>query len=105
MSASDLVIVPVQLTDGTVVLAEVRSGDREEQVSWRDYDVTGFLSSLKPLVRDLIAPLSEFACDAVNLEFSLGLVVKEGKLASLLVTGEAAASIKVSMTWKRPEQS
>ncbi|MFH1893673.1 MAG: CU044_2847 family protein [Candidatus Zixiibacteriota bacterium] len=97
MATSDLLTLPVRLSDGTVVLAEIHRGDREEEASWKDYDLSEVLKSLKVLVRDVVTPLTEFSCDKIALEVNVGLALEAGKLTSLVVSGSASSSIKVTM--------
>lgn len=105
MVSSSLQVVPLKLSDGATILAEVRRGDREQEVALKEYDLKQLIESLRGVVRDLLEPLSEFACDKIALELGIGLAVKEGQLISLLVSGEATSSIKVTLEWNRQETS
>jgi hypothetical protein len=102
---AERIVVPVELSDGWAILAEVRPGDREEEVAWHGLKLGELTSSVKGVVRDLMLPLSETKCDRITLEFGLDLALEEGKLTSLLVSGSASASVKVAIEWKRSGQS
>lgn len=94
-------VIELQLSNGAKVLAEVRTGDREEEVAWRALKLGEITGSIKGLVEDLTKPLSAAKCDKLILEFGLDLAVDQGTLTSLLVNASATASIKVSMEWSR----
>lgn len=97
MSDTQTISLPIQLSDGTVVFAEVQQTDREEEVSLKDYNINDALSSLKSLVSDILTPLDEFSCDKVALELNVGLAVQSGKLTSLLIKGSGTSSFKITL--------
>lgn len=97
--------LPIKLSDGTIIFANVQQTDREEEVSLKEYSFSDALNSLKSLANDIVTPLMEYSCDKVVLELNVGLAVKSGKLTSLLVNGSGSSSIKLKMEFNRPTSS
>ena len=101
--AKALRTVPVTLSDGATIAVEILGTERETEVAWKKpYELDEVLQALRALGNELIAPLRPLACDGVELELSLALTVASGKLTALLVSGEANASVKVTLRWGPP---
>jgi hypothetical protein len=92
---SNIRVVPVELSDKTVVQVSVVVVDKEETVALRQFAFADAVESLRSLLSDFASAFSKLSCDRVTLEVGIQFSVKGGKLVSLLVDGSGSASAKV----------
>jgi len=100
---STMTTVPVELSDGTTVFATLTDVRRETEVAWKSYDLKDLISAIRGLSRELLDPITSLACESAEVKFGFAATVEEGKLAALLVSGGAEASIEVTLRWSRSE--
>ncbi len=98
-------VVEVVLPNGTVALVQVAEVDDDgagpaEKVGWRDaFDlehVSGMLDGISQAVR---SGLGKARPSRTTVELGIDLAVRNGKLTGMLVDGEAAASLRVTLEW------
>lgn len=93
--------VPVELSDGTTLFASVSRTGEETEVAWRQYDLKDLISAVKGLSRELMDELTALAYESAEVKFGFAATVEGGKLAALLVSAGAEASIEVTLRWSR----
>jgi len=106
MGYMESTVVEVSLPNGVVALVRVAdldgAGGAAEKVGWKgvfDFDrVSGTLEGIAQAVQSAV----EHAAPAkTTVELGIELAVKNGELTGLLVNGQAATSLKVTLEWTR----
>ncbi len=98
-------VVPVELSDGTKVLATLSSPAEEVEVAWKLYELKDMTNAIKGLSRDLLDQIKSLSCDSAEIKFGISATVEEGKLTALLVSGGAEATVEVTLRWSSQSQS
>lgn len=57
-------------------------------------------NAIKNIAKDVFAAIETIAPREAKVEFKLDVKFKAGELVAIFVNGEAAAGIKVELTWK-----
>jgi hypothetical protein len=99
----EITTVPVTLSDGSSVLAEVTLGDAEVEVADGLRTMSDFTVAVGAIAKDLVEPLRALHSSSLELTFGLALSLQTGKLTALLVGGGANASVGVTVRWERAE--
>jgi len=94
-------VVPIELSTGETIYAEVASTPGERDVAAMTLNFDSVVQSITAIARQLNDGIASVAPDKATIEFSLQLSTQSGRLAALLVQGEANATIKVGLEWKR----
>ena len=94
-------VVPVTV-DGVEFLVEVReSRGGAETVGLEDkFNLDGVRQTIEAMAAQLEKAWTKVQPSEATVEFGLDLTVKSGKLVGMIVEGGAAASMKITMTWK-----
>jgi len=96
---TQLVQIPVTLSDGTVIFAEAHRSDPEEDVAFTRHALQEFTEIVRTLTGDLMEPLRQVGGAAVDLEFHLGISIEAGKLTALILGAGADASVTITVHW------
>lgn len=100
-----LPVVPVQLSDGTRVLAALSSPTGEVEVAWKLYELEDMANAIRGLSRDLLEQIKSLSCDSAEIKFGVSATLEEGKLTALLVSGGAEATVEVTLRWSTQSPS
>lgn len=100
---STLVTVPVELSDGTTIFATLTDVRGETEVAWKPYNLKDLISAIGGLSRELLDQITSLTYESAEIKFGFAATVEGGKLAALLVSGGAEASIEVTLRWSRSE--
>jgi len=97
----DRVVVPMTLTDGTIVrVSACQLGGDENVVDWAEAfqfsEVTGMIEAV---AQDLAACLNRVKPQKTTVEFGVEIAIESGKLTALLVDGSAKGNLKISLEW------
>jgi hypothetical protein len=98
---STVATVPVELSDGTTFLATLTDVRGETEVAWKPYDLKDLIAAIRGLSRELLDQITSLACDSAEITFGFAATVEEGKLAALLVSAGAEATVEVTLRWSR----
>ena len=109
MVMTDVVVVrEVLLPDGRMILAQVieqeATGPVDVTLGLGDLNFGDVTDTLEGIGSAVLAALGRILPDKATVEFGLDLAVQSGKLTSLLVGGEASASLKVTLEWSRQDR-
>jgi len=96
-------IVEVTLPNGAMALVQVKpAGPGATKTSWNDrFDFATVAATVEGVTDAIRGALVKAAPDSVSVELGFEFAVKGGKLVGLLVDGETAASITVTLGWER----
>jgi hypothetical protein len=100
-------IIPIRLSNGTIIRAEVSSIGIEQP---RERDVAGtpsptpkefeaILGAIEGIARSVNNALERIRPREAVVEFGLELAVESGSLTALLVKGTGKGTLKVSLKW------
>ena len=97
-------MVEVVLPNKAVALVRVadldEGGQVAEKVGWRDvFDFEGVSGTLEGIAQAVRSGLEKVTPSRTTVELGIELSVKNGKLTGLIVEGDAAASLKVTLEW------
>lgn len=95
-------VIPVELSDGTEVLAMLSPARQEVEVAWKHYELEGMVGAIKGLSRELLDQITSLSCDSAEIKFGIAATVESGKLTALLVSGGAEATVEVTLRWSSP---
>jgi NTP-dependent ternary system trypsin peptidase co-occuring protein len=102
---SDSEIVEIALPEGRTMLAQIRrqgGGPVDVGLASRVIDWSELTDAIKAVGGDLWQALEQVAPHRAWVEFGLTLGVKSGKVAAMLVEGDAQASLRVRLEWNPP---
>jgi hypothetical protein len=75
-------------------------GQVAEKVGWRDsFDLAAVSETLEGIAQAVRSGLEKMTPSKTTVELGIQLAVKSGKLTSLVVEGDASASLKVTLEW------
>jgi hypothetical protein len=97
-------VVEVMLPNGAVALVQATdldegTGQVAEKVGWKDFDFEDVSKTLAGIAQAVRKGLEKATPSKTTVELGIDLAVKSGKLTSLVVEGDAAASLKVTLEW------
>ena len=98
-------VVEVMLPNGAVALVRATDldeggGQVAEKVGFKDaFDFEGVSKTLEGIVHAVRSGLVKVAPSKTTVELGIDLAVRSGKLTALVVEGDAAASLKVTLEW------
>jgi hypothetical protein len=101
----DVRVVEVTLPNGAVALVRAADLDEDggqvaEKVGWRDsFDLAAVSETLEGIAQAVRSGLEKMTPSKTTVELGIQLAVKSGKLTSLVVEGDASASLKVTLEW------
>ncbi len=100
-------VVPVQLADGTRILAEASSMGGEEDVAALDQvlSLEQVTSTIESLAASLCATIARVKPDKASIEFGIDLAVESGALTAMITKGSAKGNLKLSLTWEQDKKS
>lgn len=80
---------------------QVREGGGAQNVGIEDvFSFDGVRDTVRAIGSQLAESLSGIAISEASVEFGLSMTAKGGRLTGLIVDGEGAASMTVTMTWQ-----
>ena len=96
-------IVPVELADGTKVLARASMLGGEEDVGALDraLSFTQVTAIIESIARTLSATIEKVKPDKASVEFGIELAIESGQLSALIVQGSATGSLKITLEWEK----
>lgn len=97
-------IVEVALPNGAVALVKARQvdgGGATKTAFGSKLDFHGVAKTLEGVVEAIRDAVVKAAPDKVSVELGVELAVKSGALVALIVDGESAGSLKVTLAWER----
>jgi hypothetical protein len=97
-------VVEVVLPNDTVALVRATDldsdGQAAEKVGWQDaFDLSAVSGTLDGIARAIRSGLEKVTPAKTTVELGIELAVKNGKLTSLIVEGDAKAALKVTLEW------
>lgn len=97
-------VVEVVLPNQAVALVRAadldEGGQVAEKVGWKDtFDFEAVSGTLEGIAQAVRSGLEKATPSKTTVELGIDLAVKSGKLTGLVVEGNAAASLKVTLEW------
>jgi NTP-dependent ternary system trypsin peptidase co-occuring protein len=97
-------VVEVKLPNNTVALVRVAevegaAGPAQKVGAKEVFDLDEVSGTLEGIAQAVRSGLEKAKPDKTTVELGIQLTVKSGKLTSLLVEGQADASLKVTLEW------
>ncbi len=96
-------IVPVQLSDGTVINVEATPMG-EQRVAFQNRPFSEITTIVRSLTADLAEALQtikrEVAPKKINVKLGLEIGMESGQLTALIVKGVGKANLELSMEWE-----
>lgn len=101
---SEVRVVEVTLPNGATALVRATDLDADAQVAQKvgRNDILSFegvSETLEGIAQAVRSGLAKAAPSKTTVELGIDLAVKSGKLTSLVVEGDAAASLRVTLEW------
>ncbi|MGY0234394.1 CU044_2847 family protein [Longispora urticae] len=97
-------LVELEMPDGQVIWATVEdAGPGDVGLLPGATTLRGFAESLDSVATNVRAALAKAAPDETTVEFGLELAAGKNGVVAALAGVSGAATLKVTMTWKRPE--
>jgi|SRR5215211_1116166 len=101
-------VVEVALPNEQVMLARVHAVDGVDlgprDVGFKEQlSLEGITETLQAVGAAVLLALDHVRPEQASVEFGLDLAVKSGRLTGLLVEGDAAATLRVTLKWTRRE--
>lgn len=94
-------IESVRLSSGDIVLADLATGDAEEDVGLGHLDFTSAAAVIKTCIADIMDPLKQLEVSRLSVTMSFDLAIESGKLTAAIVKGSAKGSIQAQVEWSR----
>ena len=96
-------IVPVVLTDGTVVhISATPLGGDEDVADLKSALSFGEVSrTVESFARELSTCFDRVSPDRASIEFGIEVAVEAGNLTALIVKGSAKGNLKIVLSWDR----
>lgn len=96
-------VVEVQLPNGAVALVQARQvdGGGATKTALGRLDFAGVVATLEGVTEAIRGAVAKAAPSRVSVELGLELAVRSGVLVGLIVDGETAASLTVTLEWER----
>lgn len=95
-------IIPLQLSDGTVIKVEI-TPIGEQQVSSKTRIFKDATKVIKAIANDISETLSEVKQevkpDKFSVKLGLEIAVESGELTALIVKGAGKANLEITMEW------
>jgi hypothetical protein len=95
-------IIPVELSDGTVIKVEVTSIG-EQRVAFQTRPFREVTDAVKSIAGELAITLKEInqtvQPDKISVKLGLEVAVESGQLTALLVKGAGKANLEITMEW------
>lgn len=102
MSDSDLqtTTVPVKLSDRIRIEVEAIDRGGEKRIGTEDiFDFQEVSDAVEAIAESLMSAFRKVKPHKASVEFGIKVVVKSGKLTTLLVEGGGEANLKVNLEW------
>ena len=98
-------IVPVTLSDGTIIKVEVPLEQQGGEVSFEKLalKLEGFTKAVEGIVGSITETLKKVKPDKATVELGLNLAVEAGQLTALIAKGEGNASVKLILEWEKEQ--
>lgn len=96
-------VVEVQLPNGAVALVQARQvdGGGATKTGLGRLDFAGVAAALEGVTEAIRGAVAKAAPSRVSVELGLELAVRSGVLVGLIVDGETAGSLTVTLEWER----
>lgn len=92
--------VPVELSDGSIIMVGIYQNDEEQDVSSNSFDFSDAFNTSKAFIRDFIEPLRKLKLGKVSVELGLGFSIDSGKLMAILATSSVSSSINIKVEFE-----
>ena len=98
-------IIPVKLSDGTVIQIEATHQGGEEDVAFDIKPFSDVAKGIEGLVENITGILKKLKPDTASVEFGVDVGIESGKLTALMVKGSGKANMKIVMQWNNRNSS
>ena len=100
---SQVEVIPIELGDGLVLMAEARvpATAGESEIVSMDKTLDAVTDAVRRVGEGLVDAMKAIGPKKFTIQLGFDLTVKEGQLVALLVSGSGTASIKVTLEWER----
>jgi len=106
MPSEKIAYVPVLLDKETEILVEAHVvGGEQDIAAWDKMELDELGNQISKLSKKLFQHLKDAGPQKVVAQFGLSVAVKSGKLTTILVDGQADASITVTLEWNFTSRS
>jgi Trypsin-co-occurring domain 1 len=97
-------IIPIELSDGTIVKIEATPlGDQE--VSFHSLPFKEATAVIRSFARDVANSLQEVSAtahpDKISVKMGFEVAIESGQLTALIVKGSGKANLEISMEWSK----
>jgi C4-type Zn-finger protein len=93
-------IVPVELSDGTIVNIEATLRG-EQQVSSRTQVFGPVKDTIKAVAKEMLDIVEQAQPDKVSIKLAVEVAVESGQLTACLVKGSSKANLEVTLEWSK----
>ncbi|GAA6616604.1 CU044_2847 family protein [Scytonema sp. NUACC26] len=97
-------IIPVELSDGTLVKLEARSIG-EQRVAFQARPFQEVTNAIKSIASELAITLKQInqtvQPDKVSVKLGLEVAAESGQLTALIVKGAGKANLEITMEWSK----
>lgn len=96
-------LIPISLSDGSIIKAEVSRVQSEKKVSFAAIPLADALDKVKDFSVEVANAIGEIkeqvAPDKVSVKFGLEISGEPGAIAALLVKGSGKANFEITLEW------
>ncbi|VEP18468.1 Genome sequencing data, contig C223 [Hyella patelloides LEGE 07179] len=89
--------IPVKVGDDLTVLVQARDLGGEQDVSTLSFQ--GVTDTIEAVTQALATSINKVKPDKATVEIGFDIVVKSGKLTTLIVDGSNKANLKLTLQW------
>jgi hypothetical protein len=98
-------IIPIELSDGTIVKIEVTPIGEQQVSSFHSLPFKEATAVIRAFAHDVATSLQEVSTtaqpDKISVKIGFELAIESGQLTALVVKGAGKANLEISMEWSK----
>lgn len=97
----DFAKIPIKLSNGSIILAEIHNQIGEQEASSRFFPFADAMQALSGVAEDINTALEKASPNKVTLELGMEFAIESGRLTAMVISGSGRSQIKVALEWHR----
>lgn len=93
--------VSIEGENGSHILLTLSGSQGEEDISGISYPIKALRDSITGVSKSILSDVASVGADEFQIEFGIDFCLESGQLTSLIAKGKGAATINVTLTWKK----
>ena len=96
--------IPVKLTDGSIIIVEIRQPQGEENVNFSKFNISEVLERIESVAHSFMETLRKTNPQKAIIEFGMDIAIESGSLTALIAKGSAEANLKITLEWEKQQK-